>query len=142
MSFPCSSLRKIKEQNFMIFTLFQRIPEYLQFEIFKYLDKYELLEIRAVNLGGYELASKPSLRSKIMNYFPKIRWIFSTEYADNICAQQINLIFEQIGKKELDLEGRSIENKDLFKISTMFILIPQTVELNISKFFYYIYIYI
>ena len=52
--------------------VFGRISENMHYEVFKYLEAVDLLQIRSLNLGGFLLTSNPYLRPRIKNYFAHI----------------------------------------------------------------------
>ena len=60
----------LPDTRFLTNRIFGRLCENLHYEIFKCLNYVELLEIRCLKLGGYELTSNITLRSRIKNYPP------------------------------------------------------------------------
>ena len=69
-------LNNLQNTKFLTKRIFQRMSENMHYEIFKFINSEELLEVRAINLGGYQLTSNPILRSRIKNYFDRIPLFF------------------------------------------------------------------
>ena len=44
------------------------LPENMHYEIFEYLAQKDLLIVRGVNLGAFQLTSNPKLRSRYQKY--------------------------------------------------------------------------
>ena len=133
-----SRLFQLKQQNYLTKRIFPRISENMHYELFKYLTNHELLEIRALKLGGYQLTSNETLRSRIKNYYPAIKEI-------NITNTRINLIFEQTGKRVLSFEGMRINSEQIKDLVNQIVKSNLQIEgLNLSNLsqIYYIYIYI
>ena len=94
-------LAKLKESKFLTKRVFQRISENMSYEIFKYINSQDLLEIRVLNLGGYQLISNPYLRSRIKNYLKDKPYTSFTDFVNN--NERINLLFEQTNLQTLKL---------------------------------------
>ena len=127
-------LTGLKNERFLTHRVLQRISENMHYEIFKYVDWKQLLEIRGINLGGYQLISNRILRSRISNYcpikFPKIKVL---ELDKVIEDSRIKLIFEQTGRAELDLEGiANVTKKPIF--SQIFRILKLNPEIKELKF--------
>ena len=88
-------LKMLKESKFLKIRILERISENMHYEIYKFLDAHELLEIRSMSLGGYELTSNKVLRSRIRNYLR----INCLKYLPNNTdiIESISLILEQTG---------------------------------------------
>ena len=67
-------LSKLIADKFLSSRIFKRISENMHYEIFKYLNALNLVNIRGTNLGGYQLTSNNILRSRIKNYFPHLKF--------------------------------------------------------------------
>ena len=126
----------------------------MHYEIFKNLNCRELLRIRALKLGGYQLTSNKILRSRIKNYFPKIdacfsldpmtaKWkmhskegnagIFGKAGLVARTVHKINLIFEQTGKYSLSFKRNALDSKGIAHISKLLKMIPQTRQITINS---------
>ena len=73
--------------------IFKRISENMSYEIFKYINSGDLLEIRSLTLGGYQITSSTLLRGRIKNYlkfkpFVNIPRLLANERKLNITIQQ------------------------------------------------------
>ena len=93
----------LKQEKFLTIRVFHKISENVHYEIFKYLNYLDLLQIRAMKLGGFQLTSNRIMRSRIKNYFPK-----NSPKKINIQSVNINiveLIFEQTGEDNLDISS-------------------------------------
>ena len=90
---------ELKEAKYLNHRIFGRITENLSYEIFKYMNSKELLEIRATNLGGYQLTSNTTLRSRIKNYLKVAP--FNSMTNSLIESAKFDLVFEQTGRKIL-----------------------------------------
>ena len=153
-------LSELKEGKFLNQRIFPRISENMHYEIFQYLGPKALLQIRAMSTGGYQLTSNQLLRSRIKNYFPKLKFnlnqklgklsilfhpktgiIYSSIIEENIeininklRKRQILLIFGQIGKEFLDLTGMNLGktgNKQLIQIIRLLQDIPEIKGINL-----------
>ena len=139
-------LEILKSQRFLTERIFRKISENMHYEIFKYLNSKELLQIRSTKLGGFQLVSNKILRSRIKNYFDKLYFRLYDQEDLNIEKedQRAKLIFEQSGCQVLDFGKVKIgerqvrgfvgllkENKSILK------------GINIGTYYeLYIYIYI
>ena len=129
-------LKELKEHKFLTKRIFQKISENMHYEIFKNMNSTDLIHIRGISLGGYQLTSNPLLRNRIKNYFkfiePDILEI-NEELLDKYKqAERILLIFEQTGKNELKFQGIKIKDNGLIQLTRVFEIIPQIKELNLS----------
>ena len=127
--------------RFLTNRIFGRICENLHYEIFKYMNYAELLEIRCLKLGGYELTSNKTLRSRIKNYPHSFEYTFSNFDLEKeaINARKIKLIFTQIGKNKLSLVNIQNNHQKIKYIAKIMKLIPEITELNLCKYICYIY---
>ena len=127
------NFHKLKESKFLTKRIFKRISENMHYEIFKYTSKEDLLEIKGLSTGGYQLTTNQLLRSRIKNYFEIIKYSPDLDTADEINARNIYLIFEQTGRNKLSFEGMGVRDKGLIKFSDILKLIPDLKEINLSK---------
>ena len=89
-----------KEERFLTNRIFGRISENMHYEIFKYLDSRDLLEVRITKLGGFQLTSNKLLRSRITNYLDiKPILHLNADHAENI--RNLRVFFEQIGQNKI-----------------------------------------
>ena len=134
----------LPDTRFLTNRIFRRVCENLHYEIFKYLNYVELLEIRCLKLGGYELTSNITLRSRIKNYPHSFDYTFSNidleEEARN--PRKIKLIFAQIGKNKLSLANIQKDHQKLKHITKILKLLPELTELNLCNIYIYIYLYL
>ena len=143
---PNNRLNALKEEKFLTKRIFERLSENMHYEIFKFLNRKELLELRATNLGGFQLTSNKILRSRIRNYFHKLQPYMIEKnkiYTSNLelCHRLIELLFEQTGRKVLDFDEIGCKdewiNTDI--LTSIMKLHPDIEGINLGK---YIYIYI
>ena len=121
-------LKQLKDQQFLTKRIFGRISENLHYEIFKFLNAEELLEIRGINLGGFQLTSNPLLRSRIKNYLIGLKYnILSTNKINDI-----QNLFVQQGDNRLSFEGIILYNKQISKLNKMMKNTLQINELNLK----------
>ena len=125
-------LEHLKYEKFLIYKLWRRVSENLHIEIFKYLNCSDLLQIRVTNLGGYQLAANKYLRPRIKNYFPSI------QFYPNPSIKILEVIFEQTGQQELNLEyskeylfRMKITHSKLQEFSNLFEFLPQLKIINL-----------
>ena len=119
-------LKQLKREEFLTKRIFTRLSENMHYEVLKYLDCYDLLEMKGVKLGGYQLISNKKLRSRIKNYFftlyPKLA---SKEVLDAKCYyRKIQLIFEQTGNDILNFHQMRIGEEGIKKLLPILKLIP------------------
>ena len=126
-----SRLEQLKHTKFLSHRIFPKISENMSYEIFKYVNSQELLQIRASSLGGFQLITNTTLRARIKNYL-KDKIIFLTDiYASK---GNINLLFQQ--KSERVLSFTLLEAKDAKKLAQNLKCIPNLQSLNLSNIFY------
>ena len=97
------SLQQLKETRFLTHRLFGEISENMSYEIFKFQNSTDLLQIRALNLGGYQLISNPYLRARIKNYLKGKPFPTLTGLLYDIGRS--NLLFEQTNSHMLNLSN-------------------------------------
>ena len=83
----------------------------MHYEIFKYINSKDLIEIRVIKQGGYELISNQILRSRIGNYLQNTHFNLSQNIKD---IRMINLYCEQT-MGYLKIDGRIIEIDDIIQ---------------------------
>ena len=130
-------LKELKEQQFLTKRIFERISENMHYEIFKNLDCKDLLTIRLINQGGYQLTSNTILRSRIKNYFPKLKLFSFSKSTMNF----INLLFEQSGEKR-KLYFSNLKDQEIGELIKAIPHINKIEKLNLGNHILYIYIYI
>ena len=111
-------LAELKNEKYLIFKVFEALSENMHYELFKYLNSQELLQIRVLKLGGYLLTSNPLLRSRIKNYFQDLSPRLSQNYTENV--HKLHCLFGQIGLNKLSLRQRNIRNIPLKKLLSSF----------------------
>ena len=129
-------LNRLKLTKYQTQRIFERITENMSYEIFKYMNGENLLEIRATNLGGFQLTSNILLRSRIQNYLQ----ISPFTSVDNSLfrTRKYNLIFEQTGERKLGF--KSIQDEGVIKLAENLKYIPYLHALDLSTI-YYIHLY-
>ena len=104
-------LEHLKQTKFLTQRLFPKISENMSYEIFKFMNPEDLLQIRALTLGGFQLISNTTLRARIKNYL-KDKYISLTLLFEN--KRKIDLLFEQKGERVLSLNSlKANEVKEL-----------------------------
>ena len=106
----------------------------MHYEIFKFMNSSDLLQIRASKLGGYQLTSNTKLRSRIKNYIREFI-VSPTLLTSQRCLESIQVIFEQIGKNKLTFEGMRMEDKGLIYLSKILRQINTITEINLSNIY-------
>ena len=132
-------LYQLKEEKFLTQRIFRRISENMHYEVCKYLNNTDLLELRNTNRGGYQLASNPLLRSRIMNYFPITThpFIYPKLTFDGLIYQRfVTVLFEQTGKMVLDLLGFHMGKYKVFSFTKLLRKIPHLIGINLGKYIY------
>ena len=100
-----------KEERFLTNRVLGRISENMHYEIFKYLDSRDLLEVRITKLGGFQLTSNKLLRSRITNYLDiKPILHLNADRAENI--HNLRVFFEQIGQNKIVFEEKFTHNTE------------------------------
>ena len=131
-----TKLEEFKLTKYLTKKIFSRLSENIHYELFKYLTAEELLVIREVNNGGFQLTSNKLLRSRIKNYF----YILHPEFSENSPDMeiQIKLILEWTGKNVLCLAGMKLREKQINELSYAIRQIPYIEEFNLGRLFMYI----
>ena len=93
-------LESLKQDIYLSKRFFPRISENMHYEIFKYIDSRDLVEIRGARMGGYQLTSNRQIRSNIGNYLVKIRPDFNN-YPQSDSKYLLELINEHSGGNNL-----------------------------------------
>ena len=122
-------LDHLKQSKYQTHRIFTKISENMSYEIFKYVNSGDLLEIRALKLGGYELISNTYLRARIKNYM-KDKPIISLPNLQ-VGSRRINLLFEQKGERTLSFN--SLKDKKVEELTQILKLIPKLETLNMSN---------
>ena len=143
-------LEQIKEEKFLTNRIFPRISENMHYEIFKYLNSEELLQIRRTKLGGYQLTSNRILRSRIQNFMPYLYTKLELEGPNSdveINLRKCRLLFGQIQNEELRfcypvfvygtsiMTGVMIKNEGVKELVKIFKFMPQLTGLYLCKLF-------
>ena len=143
-------LCKLKEDKFLTEKVFERMSENMHYEIFKYMNSKDLLEIRRSKLGGYQLVSNITLRSRIRNYsIYNPDMLFNELLTVKDYPQKVGFIYEQTGEEELHLENiysnSNSEQVEWGKLYKILKYIPQLKGIYLGKknftFISIIYIY-
>ena len=132
----CARLLNLRKERFLTKRIFQRISENMHYEIFKYMDESELLEIKLMNIGGYQLTSNQLLRSRIGNYFNKIYFNLKESSDVKSNTRKIQLIIEQTGILVLEFENMKLREKEIIMFTQILKNIPQVQGINLSKYYY------
>ena len=126
-------LEDLKNSKFLTQRVFKRISENLHYEILKFNEWKDLLEIRSANLGGYQSTSNKILRGRIRNYIQKI--IFSPPlHEEEDLSRNIQVLFEQTGEYKISASKKKMGDDRAIKFIKCLKLFPQISELNLSKF--------
>ena len=125
-------LFNLKEERFLTKRIFLRMSENMHYEIFKFMNSIDLLQIRGTKLGGYQLISNNLLRSRITNYFAHLKPILSNHENVEVSNKEIGLVFEQLGKNKLDFGGLEIWKKWVENLIELIKLNPLIIELNLG----------
>ena len=141
LEFNRENLHSLKKNKFLTKRIFKRISENMHYEIFKYTNKEDLLEIKGLCTGGYQLTTNKLLRSRIKNYFQDINFAPDLEATDEINRRNIYVIFEQMGRNKLSFESMGVRDKGLIKFSDILKLATDIEHIDLSNGIY-IYIYI
>ena len=131
-------LWKLKNEKFLTRELFVGMSENMHYEIFKYMNGGELLEIRRINLGGYQLTSTKLLRSRIKNYYirnPKL--MINTLI--NAGARRIEAVYEQMEGCEINLNCMNIDWEKCIRVIQILRDIHKLKGINLC-IIYYLYL--
>ena len=114
----------------------------MHYELFKYLNPNDLLQIRSLKLGGYQLTSNELLRSRINNYLlgitQKINIELELSKIERL-GKQTRLLFEQSGRNCLQVYGNNL-NYPVRKnpLNRLFNLLPTLNEIVIGNYYLFI----
>ena len=131
------SLNQLKYTKFLTQRIFSRVSENMHYEIFKYMDCYELLQVRAITLGGFQLTSNKLLRSRIKNYFPFME-LNIEDNADltpdhNYIYSKLELILPFFKTFALSFENQEfIIDEDIAGLNVLLNFYPQISEIKLS----------
>ena len=91
----------LQKSQFLTKRIMERISENMHYETFKYLNSVDLVEIRGMKLGGYQLVSNKLLRSRIYNYFTWLTLDLDDYESWNLDtrARRTSLVLEQTQNK-------------------------------------------
>ena len=104
----------------------------MHYEIFKYLDSRDLLEVRITKLGGFQLTSNKLLRSRITNYLDiKPILHLNADRAENI--HNLRVFFEQIGQNKIVFEEKFMHNTEFLDLIELQKLSKLIIYSNIEK---------
>ena len=104
----------------------------MHYEIFKYLNWKDLLQIRELKLGGYQLTANKLLRSRIKNHLTRITpTIAYTAHNDCRNFWWLKLIIEQSERNYISLHGIYISNQKEF-LDEVFRMISDVRNLSLS----------
>ena len=123
-------LEELKNNKFLTKRLVNKLSENMHYEVLKYLNSDELLQIRAIKLGG----SNKILRSRIGNYFVSKR-INMTENVPISSRKNIGRLqhyFEQTGRNILHFHKNKIGERVLKTFGDLFKKLPDIHELIFS----------
>ena len=139
-------LKELKESKFLTNRVFIKICENMHYEVFKNLNSRDLLELRAVNIGGYQITSNSILRNRIKNYISNISPKYTFLKANiKLNIQRINFVFEQMGNEVLSFADNKLGKGEIGPFALVLKHIPQLKEIilcNCVDIYIYIYKYI
>ena len=132
-----SNLDQLKKEKFLTHRIFPRICENLHYEIMKYLNFQELLSIRGLKLGGYQLTANTILRDRIKNYLTGFHFDLDKKEENDVLLRKIELVIEQTGKQILDLSQmeKVRENHNISMFLNILRYLPQLKEIHLRRFF-------
>ena len=126
-------LDSLKAEKYLSQRFFKKLSENMHFEVFKFIDNVELLKIRSVNRGGYQLISNKIQRRKLGNHFPEFNPELPSEDSEVFKARKIEFMFEQTGSNCLSLvEGdpKYIIMIDRQQLEEFFMLVKLATDLD------------
>ena len=129
-------LEGLKQDKFLTQKIFPRLSDNIHYEIFKNLNSRDLLKIKEINLGGYQLTTNHHLRGKmIKNYFSYLKPMLDlSEKSSNVekNIKIVKLIYQQTEKEYLDFRTMQIQDQGAIQFARIFMHIPETKELNLG----------
>ena len=126
----CNRLNDLMEMKYLSLRIFRNLCENLHYEILRYLNCKELLEMRGVNLGGFQIASNKRLRSRITNYLSRVKTPMQEYTRNNI--HLIEVLFEQTGENRLVVERMKIGIPRMRNLINIFKLAKEINEIDLS----------
>ena len=129
----------LEKERFLTKRLFEKVSENMHYEIFKFLNPKEILEARAIKLGGYQLASNSNLRPRIKNFLDNFNVTFSPISTHTDIIRRFKLLFSQTNRKSLGFSSK-LQNEGIIKLSEIMEAIPELEEIHLSKINIYIFI--
>ena len=133
--------QSLETAKFLTYRIFPRVSENMHYEIFKYATPIDLLQVRIIKLGGFQLISNTILRSRIKNYMSNIKPIFDLNLNEDLNARRIRLLFQQTGSQRLNLNNMQITYKEIVDYSKFLMLVPKIQILNLCRLIYILYRY-
>ena len=129
-------LHELKEYRYLTRKIF-RVSENMHYEIFRYLNCVDLLEVKSACLGGYQLTSNTLLRDRIKNYFCQFR--FNPKESSNVEGnlRKLQIAIEQTGKAFLQFDNMRIGQETLLILSHVIKRIPKIEGIDLSIYIYY-----
>ena len=131
-------LEYLRNNELLLHKTFSRISLTMHYDIFRFLNSPELLDIRNLNLGGYQLISNNNHRSKILNYFTKIIPQINETMSGLVDTEKenrkINLLFTQTGNNLIDLSRKIIKENGRRNLMKLLQFNPQITGLKLSKY--------
>ena len=116
--------------------LFSKISENMHFEILKYLDWKDLLVLREVKSGGFQIISNRKLRKPIGN-FMNIILSPNLEYKRlAIETRRISLLFVQINMRILKFDDFNVNRDQLDYLCQLCMNLNEIDEFQISNYLY------
>ena len=130
----------LKESKYLGKRIFSKLSENMHYEVFKFLSSDDLLSIRALKLGGYQLISNSLLRARIKNYLLIRPRSYISKMESEKLAQNIALIVEQTGEKNLNYNYFNIGNEAIVSMANILHKVSLITEMHLSNNIY-IYMY-
>ena len=128
-----TNLQNLGENKYLTNKIFKNLSENCHYEVFKFLDEYELLELRMLNTGGFQLSSNQHIRGKrVQNYFEKFSLMFSEEINLLKYINYIEMMFVQIGGRYLGISEIYECESGIIQIVEIFKLFNNIHELNLG----------
>ena len=92
------------------------MSENMHYEILRCLNWKDLIDVRLINLGGFQMVTNQVLRNKLKNYMNKCPLLINTQDNEYSNIQKIRLLFQQMGKNLLRLVGDNAEKQQFRNI--------------------------
>ena len=126
-------LKQLSVTKFLSEKLFKRLSENMHYETLKYLNCKDLLEVRGVKLGGYQLTSNKLLRSRIKNYFTLDYIPIENNHKHNIKIMQLICQQAQAEAINVILKYPQMTCKSAIKFFTDFNLYPEITGIQLCN---------